>query len=72
MYTISTRDKEKMMVPHLVCAFARMEFAKYLTSKLVDWECEDGDRMTPLFYAIKSESIEMMEYIINQKVNLEH
>lgn len=28
--------------------------------------------MTPLFYAIRSESIEMMEYLINKKVNLEH
>lgn len=38
----------------------------------VDWECEDDDRMTPLFYAIRSESKEMIEYLINLKVNLEH
>lgn len=46
-----------MMVPHLVSVFARMNFAAYLQSLNVDWECEDGDRMTPLFYAIRSESI---------------
>lgn len=57
LYTISLRDKEKMMVPHLVCVFARMNFAEYLQTLNVDWECEDGDRMTPLFYAIRSESI---------------
>lgn len=43
-----------------------------MSSKHVDWECEDGDRMTPLFYAIKSESTVMMEYLLSQKVNLEH
>ncbi|CAD8062613.1 unnamed protein product [Paramecium sonneborni] len=72
IYTASLRDKEKMLVPHLVCAFARINYAEYLQSKNVDWECEDNDRMTPLFYAIRSESKGMIEYLLNQKVNLEH
>ncbi|CAD8157141.1 unnamed protein product [Paramecium pentaurelia] len=72
IYTVSLRDKEKMLVPHLVCAFARINYAQYLSSKNVDWECEDDDKMTPIFYAIRSESKEMIEYLLKEKVNLEH
>lgn len=28
--------------------------------------------MTPIFYAIRSESKEMIEYLLKEKVNLEH
>lgn len=30
LYTINLRERDKMMVPHLVCAYARMNFAEYL------------------------------------------
>ncbi|CAK71714.1 unnamed protein product (macronuclear) [Paramecium tetraurelia] len=71
IYTVSLRDKEKMLVPHLVCAFARLNYAQYLQSKNVDWECEDDDRMTAFIqYAIRSESKEMIEYLLNLKIEL--
>lgn len=63
IYTVADRDK--MLIPHVVCLYARVDFAQFLTTLNVDWECEDHDKMTPFFYAIRSYSEEMMKYLIN-------
>lgn len=62
IYSVADRDKMSkniflnVVVPHVVCLYEKIEFAEYLTSLNVDWECEDADKMTPFFYAIKANS----------------
>lgn len=60
------------MIPHLVCVYDRLDFAQHLQSIHVDWECEDNDKMTPFFYAIKAQSEKLIRFLVQCGVNIEH
>ncbi|CAD8068960.1 unnamed protein product [Paramecium sonneborni] len=72
IYKILKEERQNVSSSFGIQKYARINYAEYLQNKNVDWECEDNDGMTPLFQAIKRESIKMIEYLLKQKVNLEH
>ena len=45
---------------------------KILDSFNANWEAEDGEKMSPIFYAIQSGNLEVVKYLVEEiKVNIE-
>ena len=39
----------------------------------IDWEVNDGEKMSPLFHAVRSNSLSLVKYLCKDiKVNIEH
>ena len=48
-----------------------LEMCKILTSFGVDWEAQDSEKMSPIFYAIHGRAYETMKYLVEEvKVNI--
>jgi len=62
-----------MMVPHVACLWGRIEICKLLNEMNIDWEGNDGEKMSPLFHAVRSNSLSLVKYLCKDiKVNIEH
>ena len=65
--------KEKITIAHLACECGSIEMVKLLDKYKCNWEIEDAEKMTPLFYAMRGENIEVLKFLIDEKkVNIEH
>ena len=69
---VDPEDKKKTAC-HIACEIGNLELLKFLKEKYnCSLEARDCEEMTPLFYALESKNIQVIEYLINQGVNLEH
>lgn len=47
----------RLRASHIACDNGDLKMCKILTNFKVDWEAEDSEKMSPIFYAIKSGSM---------------
>lgn len=66
-------SREGATVFHLSCAlsdFERLNFFMNIDASGVHWE--DQHKMTPIFYAVKQNKLEMLKHLISLKVDINH
>ncbi len=57
---------------HIICNANNLDLCFRLEGMGVEWDCDDIEEMSPLFYAIKSENMEMLKFLIMvKKVDIE-
>ena len=61
-----------MRLVHKVCNISNMELCLEMDKFGVDWDDNDIEDMSPLFYAIKAQNMGIIRFLVeDKKVNIE-